>query len=78
MSGRQMWGYVCLLFAVALFLSGVLNILEGKGPSLVDSSGVGVSYAVGAFLPSVVVLIIGLKLISQAKEEDWEDEEDDD
>lgn len=67
MSGKQIAGIVCLVLAAGLLVVGIRTV--SQGPSVADPSGLGVSHAVGAFLPSVLVLILGLWLIQKKKQE---------
>jgi hypothetical protein len=60
MSGKQVGGIVCLVLAAALLISGI-NSIMGRA-DLADPSGVGASFVVGAILPSVLALIVGLVL----------------
>lgn len=62
MGGKRIAGIVCFLLAAGLFVSGVSTVM--RGPDISDASGVGVSHAVGAFLPSIVTLIVALKLFN--------------
>jgi len=62
MSAKRIAGVVCLVLAALLVISAVMSLTRGNGPALGDASGLGVSRAVGAFLPSVIVLILGLWL----------------
>ena len=65
MSAKRIGGIVCLVFAAMLVVSAVRSLSRDDGPGLGDPSGLGVSRAVGAFLPSVVVLILGLWLFKK-------------
>ncbi len=66
MSGKRIAGIVCFLLSVALVISGIRTLMSG--PEVTDASGVGVSHAVGAFLPALIVLIIGLWLFKKPPE----------
>ena len=65
MTGKRIGGVVCLVLAVGFLLGGISSLSKGAGPGLNDESGVGVSRAVGAFLPFMVTLILGLWLIKK-------------
>ncbi len=65
MTGKRIGGVVCLMLSAGLLLGGVSSLTKGAGPAVNDESGVGVSRAVGAFLPFVVTLILGLWLIKK-------------
>ena len=65
MTGKRIVGIVFLILAVVLFIRGVFT--ASSGPAIGDPSGLGVSYMVGAFLPAIVVLIIGLWLFQKPK-----------
>ena len=70
MSGKQIGGIVCLVVGAALVVGAIFSLSRGDGPELGDSSGLDVSRAVGAFLPSLVVLIVGLWLLQKPKPSD--------
>jgi hypothetical protein len=59
MNGKRIGGIICLLLAGGLFLAAI-NSLQGSG-----GSGPWISRLVGAFLPSLLALIVGLWLIQQ-------------
>lgn len=63
MSGKQIGGIVCLVLAALLVVSAISSLSRGNGVAVGDASGLGVSRAVGAFLPSVVASIAGLWLL---------------
>jgi hypothetical protein len=63
MSGRRIGGVACCLLAAALFVVAVSDNRKGDGPAIGNASGLGVSRAVGRFLPSVLVLALGLALL---------------
>ena len=65
MSGRRIGGVVCCLLAAALFLVGVSATIKGDGLAIGNASGLGVSQAVGRFLPSLLVLALGLALLQK-------------
>ena len=67
MTGKQWCGVLCCLLAVGLAVYGVLNL--SKGPEITDASGLGVSHAVGSFLPALFVLILGVWLLRKQPEE---------
>lgn len=60
MRRQRIIGIVCLVFAALLALSGATSLAGGNGPGLDDPSGAGVSFAIGLFLPAMVVLILGI------------------
>jgi len=61
-------GLVCIVLGVLLFFGGLSNLFLRDGPSLSDPSGLGVSRAVGGFLPSMLMFILGAWLLSKKKE----------
>jgi lipopolysaccharide export LptBFGC system permease protein LptF len=65
MSGKRIGGIACLILGTMFAITAVNNLTNGVGPALDDSSGVGVSYAVGAFLPSVLAALLGLWLLKR-------------
>ena len=65
MTIKQIIGIVCFVFAAAFFLGGIVTV--SRGPGLADPSGLGISHAVGAFLPSVIALVVGLWLFQKPK-----------
>ena len=65
MSGKRIVGVVCLVLAALLVVSAISSLSRGDGPALGDASGLGVSRAVGAFLPSLLALIVGLWLLKK-------------
>jgi hypothetical protein len=67
--GRRIAGWVCCGVAAGLFLAGLRSVLV-RGPGLADPSGLGVSHAVGGFLPFMLVLILGVWLLSKKKTPD--------
>jgi hypothetical protein len=66
---KRIGGLVCCALAVLLFF-GALSSIMLRGPSLTDPSGLGVSQAVGAFLPSFLMLILSAALLSKKKTRD--------
>lgn len=67
MTVKQIIGIVSLVFALGLLFNGISVISSGEGPSISDPSGLGVSRAVGAFLPFVIFFILGVWLIQKPK-----------
>jgi len=65
MSGKRIGGIVCLVLAALLVVGAIRKLSTGDGPGVSDASGLGVSRAVGAFLPSLVALIVGLWLLKK-------------
>ena len=65
MNGKRILGLLCIVVGCLFAISGALTVMEDE--NLADRSGLGVSRAVGAFLPSVLALIIGLWLIGKAR-----------
>ena len=65
MSGKRIGGIVCLVLAALLIVSAISSLSRGDGPALGNASGLGVSRAVGALLPSIVMLILGLWLFKK-------------
>lgn len=70
MSGKRIAGFVFLVLAVLFLFSGIRVITSGQGPSLTNSTGLGVSHAVGAMMPSMLMLIISLALLKKPKSSD--------
>lgn len=66
MSGKRIGGVVCFVVAALLFFGGVVSLNKGSGPALGDSSGTGVSRAVGAFFLPLIAVILGLWLIKKS------------
>lgn len=60
MTGKQVGGLVCLLLSGLLAVGAVSSITGGDGPAVGDKTGLGVSRVIGAFLPMVLMLVIGL------------------
>jgi hypothetical protein len=60
---KRIAGVVYLVLAVVFAVSAISSLSHGDGPTLGDSSGLGVSRVVGAFLPSLGLLILGLWLV---------------
>jgi hypothetical protein len=67
MTGKQWCGVVCCLRALGLAIYGVQTL--SNGPEITDPSGLGVSHAVGSFLPALFVLILGVWLLRKQPEE---------
>lgn len=67
MSGKRIAGLVCILLAALLGLGAVASLSVGNGPAVNDGSGLGVSRAVGAFLPAFGMLILGVWLFQKPK-----------
>lgn len=65
MTGTQLVGIACIVLSVALLASGIHAVW--RGPGLMDPSGLGVSHAVGAFLPAAMALVIGLWFFRKQK-----------
>ena len=66
MSGKRIGGIVCFVLAAAFFVSGISTL--SRGPEINDRSGLGVSHAVGAFLPAMIAVIVGLWLFKKPKQ----------
>jgi hypothetical protein len=64
-SGKQIIGIVCFVLAAVLVVVGLLSL--ATGPGLMDRSGLGVSHAVGSFLPALLILILGLWLFQKPR-----------
>ena len=62
MTGRQIAGVVCCVLAVGFAAWRFVGDYQEAIP-LTHSSGLGVSAAVGTFLPPFVLLIIGVALL---------------
>lgn len=65
MSGKRIGGIVCLVLACMFLLSGASSLTRGDGPAIGDRTGLGVSHAVGAFLPALVAAVVGLRLLQK-------------
>jgi hypothetical protein len=65
MNGKQVAGIICMGAAVLPGVTAVISL--SQGPSVADPSGLGVSRAVGAFLPAVAALILGAWLLQKPK-----------
>lgn len=70
MSVKRIAGFVFLVLAGLFLLSGIRVITSDEGPGLTNSTGIGVSRAVGAMMPSMLMLIIGLALLKKPKPSD--------
>jgi len=64
-SGNRTGAIASFVIAVLLLFSAIRTLSRPDTPSLTDSSGLGVSRAVGAFLPSMGALILGAWLLSK-------------
>jgi hypothetical protein len=64
-SGNRAGAIASFVIAVLLCFSAIRTLSHRDAPSLSDSSGLGVSRAVGAFLPSIGALILGVWLLSK-------------
>lgn len=51
MNPKQIGGVACCVLAVLLFGAAVVSLITRPGPGIADPSGLGISRAVGAFLP---------------------------
>jgi hypothetical protein len=69
MTGKRS-AIVCLALAALLAVGAVSSLLRHDGPRLGDDSALGVSHAVGAFLPSLIALILGLWLLKKPAPKD--------
>lgn len=78
MGGKQLGGIACLVLAVFGVFVAVASLTRGDGPAVDDPSGEGVSRAVGAFLPPLFALIIGLWLLKPPPPRDPDDGDEDD
>ncbi|MCI0701399.1 MAG: hypothetical protein L0241_09995 [Planctomycetia bacterium] len=65
MTGKQIGGVVCLVLAVVFTIGAIISLSKGDGPGLGDRSGLGVSRVVGACLPALGALILGLWLFKK-------------
>ena len=65
MTWKRIAGVVCLILGALLLVGGISSLTFGEGPGLTDPSGLGVSRAIGAILPSLVALIVGLWLLKK-------------
>lgn len=60
--GRRIAGLICLVVAAAAGLAAVRARLQPDSLAISDPSGLGISQAVGNFLPATLLLIVGLWL----------------
>ncbi|MGL4553611.1 MAG: hypothetical protein ACRC33_20810 [Gemmataceae bacterium] len=65
MSGKRIGGIACLVLAALLVVGAISSLTRADGPAVGDASGLGVSRAVGAFMPSLAVAILGLWLLKK-------------
>jgi hypothetical protein len=68
MNAKRLAGTACLILAVLLSVSGVVRMSRGGGPAVGDASGLGVSRAVGMFLPGVILAIVGVALLQRPRD----------
>jgi hypothetical protein len=66
MSGKRIAGVLFFVLSAALLVTGIRTL--SREPSISDPSGLGVSRAVGTFLPAIVTLIVGLWLFTKPSE----------
>jgi len=66
MSGKQIAAIVCFFVAAGLVVSGITSV--ARGPGVFHPSGLGVSHAVGAFLPALVAMGVGTWLYQKPKQ----------
>lgn len=66
MSGRQIAGVVCFVIAGLAFFSALNNILV-RGRAFAGQPAYSVGYVVGSFIPTVLLLILGLWLYQKPK-----------
>ncbi len=67
MTNRQRLGIGCFVFAALLAGVAINNTFISPKIPVGDASGLGVSRLVGAFLPSVLVLAVGLSFFQKRK-----------
>ncbi|QDT10545.1 hypothetical protein [Planctomycetes bacterium K23_9] len=67
MTNRQKNGIGCLLLAAVLSCVAINNVIISPAIPVGDASGLGVSRLVGAFLPPLVLLTLGLWLFQKPK-----------
>ena len=60
---KKGWGIALCVLAVALVIVAIKNTFISPEIPVSDESGLGVSRAVGAFLPALVALIFGVRLL---------------
>jgi hypothetical protein len=68
MNWKRTLGIACLVLAALGVVVGVRSMGRGEGPALGDASGLGVSHAVGTFMPALIALILGLWLLGKSKQ----------
>ncbi len=64
MNGKRIGGIACFVLAAAFLASGI-NAISRQALPVGDASGLGVSRAVGTFLPALVALGVGLWLFQR-------------
>ena len=69
MTNRQKNGIGCLLIALLLFGIAIKNTFVTPAIPVGDPSGLGASRMVGAFLPSILLLALGIWLFQKPKTE---------
>lgn len=67
MNHRQKSGIGCFVLAVAFVGIAIKNTFVSPTVPLTDASGLGVSRLVGAFLPAIVALAVGVWLFQRQK-----------
>jgi len=67
MADRKTAGIACLILAALFVVVAVKNTFLTPSIPVGDASGLGVSRAVGSFLPSVVVLALAIWLLQKPK-----------
>jgi hypothetical protein len=85
MNWKQGIGVVCLILACVFTLSS-MSLIAREWNKVTDSSGYGVGYAVGACLPPLILLILGLWLVQKSsprgrnriRDYDYDDDDRDD
>ncbi len=68
MTSKKGFGIACCVLAVLLAGLGIKNTFISPEIPVGDESGLGVSQMVGSFLPAVLILALGLKLLQKPKD----------
>ena len=64
---RRIFGIIALVLAALSAVAGIQTVLHG--PALMDPSGTGISRAVGAFLPLLLLAIVAVWLLKTPRKE---------
>ena len=64
---KKVIGIGCIVLSALLVVAAVNSLNKPNHIAVTDQSGLGVSAAVGAFLPSFIAFIVGLSLLRKPK-----------